>query len=343
MLEKIESVKKELAQADLSTAQELENFRLRFLAKKGHIAQLFDQLNQIPTSEKKSVGGALNTLKQQAQAIYSQAKEKLAAPSLAQSSSHNEEDYTLPPPDNLLGTLHPISLLKLKIIDFFEKIGFSLAEGPEIEDDWHNFGALNFAPGHPARDMLDTFFIANQSDRLLRTHTSSVQIRIAESQLPPIRAISVGRVYRNETISARSHCMFHQLDGIYINQSVTFADLKQLLAHFMRILFGSDAQIRLRPSYFPFTVLSAEIDVNCSVCKGEGCTLCKHTGWLEIMGAGMVHPRVFQNCHIDPEQYSGYAFGMGLERVAMLQYGINDLRLFTENDIRFLKQFKSFP
>jgi phenylalanyl-tRNA synthetase alpha chain len=341
MIEKIKSIQAELAKERPTTKEELERFRLEFLGKKGKITLLFDLIKQIPPAEKRSVGALLNDLKQQAQIEYEQWIADIHHPPLLRKQA--TEDYTLPPAEHELGTLHPITLLKMKVLDFFKKIGFGIVDSPEIEDDWHNFEALNFSPNHPARDMLDTFFISKQPTWLLRTHTTPMQIRIAERQPPPIRVVSVGKVYRNETISARSHCMFHQVDGVYIDQEVSFADLKQLIGYFMRDIFGDKAKVRLRPSYFPFTVLSAEIDIDCAMCQGKGCNLCKYTGWLEIMGAGMVDPQVLSNCHIDPAGYRGYAFGMGLERVAMLLHGINDLRLFTENDRRFLKQFKAFP
>ena len=340
MRDHIKSIQQELEQYQILTSQDLENFRIKFIGKKGIVAQLFTKFSQLSPEEKRLVGNALNILKQEAQDKYNVFTGSLQTP--IKNALLPREDFTLPPPADLLGSLHPINLLKAKILSIFSNIGFQIVEGPEIEDDWHNFGALNFPPNHPARDMVDTFFIAGESDKLLRTHTSSVQIRIAEKKTPPIRAISIGKVYRNETISARSHCMFHQVDGFYINENVSFAELKQTLNYFITSLFGDDIKMRLRPSYFPFTEPSAEIDISCSVCNTKGCNICKYTGWLEIMGAGMIDPNVIENCHIDPAQYTGYAFGMGLERVAMLLHQINDLRLFTENDIRFLKQFKSY-
>lgn len=340
MLEKLAYIQQEIESYQLTTTEELESFRLKFISKKGLISQLFAEFAKLGPDEKRTLGSKLNILKQNAEEKYKLGATQLQA--IAKQSLSTNEDYTLPPPADTLGSLHPISLLKAKIVDVFSKIGFTLTEGPEIEDDWHNFGALNFPPNHPARDMLDTFFISQNPDILLRTHTSSVQIRIAESQQPPLRAISIGRVYRNETISARSHCMFHQVDGFYVDKNVSFADLKQVLFYFMSSLFGEGIKMRLRPSYFPFTEPSVEIDINCRMCSGNGCNICKHTGWLEIMGAGMIDPNVLENCHIDPNMYTGYAFGMGLERVAMLLHQINDLRLFTENDVRFLKQFKAY-
>lgn len=340
MLEQIKLIQQEVEQSQPRTPEDLEVFRLKFISKKGAIGQLFNELSQLGPADKRNVGQALNTLKQGAQEKYDFCTTQLqAAP---QQAASNQEDYTLPPPSDTLGSQHPISLLKNKIIEIFEKIGFTMVEGPEIEDDWHNFGALNFAPNHPARDMLDTFFISQSPDILLRTHTSSVQIRVAESQTPPLRALSIGRVYRNETISARSHCLFHQVEGFYVNKGVSFAELKQTLSYFMSNLFGEQVQVQFRPSYFPFTEPSTEIDITCRVCGGAGCNICKHTGWLEIGGGGMIDPEVLKNCHIDPTIYTGYAFGMGLERIAMLLHQINDLRLFTENDIRFLRQFKAY-
>lgn len=340
MLEQIKLIQQEVEQAQLLTLEDVETFRLKFISKKGLIGQLFNELSQLGPADKRNVGQALNTLKQQAQEKYHFSGTQLQVP--PQQAANSQEDYTLPPPNNILGSQHPISLLKNKIMEIFEKIGFNMVEGPEIEDDWHNFGALNFPPNHPARDMLDTFFISQSPDILLRTHTSSVQIRIAENQQPPLRALSIGRVYRNETISARSHCMFHQVEGFYVNKGVSFAELKQTLSYFMHSLFGEQVQVRLRPSYFPFTEPSTEIDITCTVCGGTGCNICKHSGWLEIGGGGMIDPQVLENCHIDPTIYTGYAFGMGLERMAMLLHQINDLRLFTENDIRFLRQFKAY-
>ncbi|MHB9147516.1 MAG: phenylalanine--tRNA ligase subunit alpha [Candidatus Amoebophilus sp.] len=340
MLQQLDLIQHEIQQYHPTTLQELEEFRIKFLSKKGTINQLFTEFGQLSPADKQALGSKLNALKQIAQEKYKIYASQLQ--STPKQTTAVNEDYTLPPPADKLGSRHPISILKDRILEIFEKIGFSVVEGPEIEDDWHNFGALNFSPNHPARDMLDTFFISQSPDILLRTHTSSVQIRVAESQTPPIRAISIGRVYRNETISARSHCMFHQVDAFYVNKNVSFVELKQVLLYFLRSLFGEDIKMRIRPSYFPFTEPSVEIDINCRICNGNGCNICKHSGWLEIMGAGMIDPNVLKNCHIDPTTYTGYAFGMGLERVAMLMYQINDLRLFTENDVRFLKQFKAY-
>eukprot|EP01132_Coremiostelium_polycephalum_P000336 gene336-428_t len=340
MLEQLALLQQEIAHFHPTTFEELEAFRIKFISKKSIIAQLFDTFSQLPPADKKALGSPLNELKQSAQDKY-----KTYANHIQENGQPDvllQEDYTLPPPPNKLGSRHPISILKDHIVDIFTRIGFNLVEGPEIEDDWHNFEALNFPENHPARDMLDTFFISQNPDTLLRTHTTSVQIRVAERQRPPIRSISIGRVYRNETISARSHCMFHQVDGMYINKKVSFVELKQVLLYFLRSLFGEDIKMRIRPSYFPFTEPSVEIDIDCRICQGKGCPVCKKSGWLEVMGAGMIHPNVLQSCQIDPATYTGYAFGMGLERVAMLIHHISDLRLFTENDIRFLRQFKSY-
>jgi len=336
MLEQVNQLTKDIEQYVVQHEADLEAFRLKFINKKGSVAQLFAKLPGIPTSEKKAVGKILNELKETAQTKYrylTNQQKKLTQ------NTYPKEDLTLPPPPDSLGALHPLTLVKHTILSLFEKIGFTITQGPEIEDDWHNFGALNFPANHPARDMVDTFFVAKDPDKVLRTHTSSVQIRVAEQQSPPIRAISLGRVYRNETISARAHCVFHQVEGFYINQNVSFVELKQTLLYFIQGLFGPAVKMRLRPSYFPFTEPSAEVDIDCRVCTGQGCNICKYSGWVEIMGAGMVDPAVLKNCHIDPLTYTGFAFGMGIERIAMLLYQISDLRLFTENDIRFLKQF----
>lgn len=340
MLEKIDLLKLEVEQSTLHNPADLENFRLKFMSKKGALKQLFNEFNQLDDHEKRHIGPRLNTLKKCIETQYDISKQSLQATVTTHTIAY--EDYTLPPPTDILGSRHPLSLLKHKILELFEKIGFCMVEGSEIVDDWHNFGALNFEINHPARDMQDTFFISKSPDMLLRTHTSSVQVHVAESKPLPIRTLSLGRTYRNETISARSHCMFHQVEGFYINKGVSFADLKQVLSYFMHNLFGKQVQVRLRPSYFPFTEPSTEIDITCTVCAGEGCNICKHTKWLEIGGGGMIDPQVLQNCGIDATIYTGYAFGIGLERLAMLLHQINDLRLFTENDVRFLKQFKAY-
>lgn len=330
-----------------ANAAELETFRIRFLGTKGLIKDLFDQFKTVSADEKRSMGKGLNEFKQLAEAKYQTLKEQLEThPEKAVS----KEDLTLPGTGFQLGSRHPLSLVRNEIIDIFKRLGFVVAEGPEIEDDWHNFSALNFPQEHPARDMQDTFFISKKSpadsgeaagDIALRTHTSSVQVRMMEMGKPPFRAIMPGRVYRNEAISARAHCFFHQVEGLYVDENVSFADLKQTLYHFVQELYGEGTKVRFRPSYFPFTEPSAEMDVSCSICKGAGCQMCKYSGWVEILGCGMVDPNVLENCGIDSEKYTGFAFGMGIERITNLKYVIRDLRLFSENDVRFLKQFQS--
>lgn len=316
-----------------------ETFRLKYLSRKGIIPGLFDEFRELPPDQKRQVGKILNQLKQAAETKY----EELARATEESTESAVDIDLTLPPVPNTVGNLHPLTLTRLRIIEIFERLGFTVADGPEIEDDWHNFSALNFPPNHPAREMQDTFFIEKSgqegNDILLRTHTSNVQIRLLENQKPPVRSIMPGRVYRNEAISARAHCFFHQVEGLYVDRNVSFADLKQTLYHFSKEMFGKDTAIRLRPSFFPFTEPSAEIDITCLICKGSGCTVCKKTGWVEIAGSGMVHPNVLRNCGVDPEEFTGFAFGMGIERIAQLRYQVNDLRLYSENDIRFLRQF----
>ncbi|MBS1544510.1 MAG: phenylalanine--tRNA ligase subunit alpha [Bacteroidetes bacterium] len=337
MLEIIDQTKSEILSIQAGSHEQVEAFRIKYLSRKGIIPQLFDQLKELPPEQKKNVGKPLNELKQLAEAKL---KEWTAELGNRMADVGPDMDLTLPPVPDKIGSRHPLNLTRYLIISIFERLGFNVADGPEIEDDWHNFTALNFPENHPAREMQDTFFIARNPDMLLRTHTSNVQIRLMEKQKPPIRAIMPGRVYRNEAISARAHCFFHQVEGLYVDRNVSFADLKQTLYHFAKEMFGKDTKIRLRPSFFPFTEPSAEIDVSCFICHGKGCNICKYSGWVEIAGSGMVHPNVLRNCGIDPEEYTGFAFGMGIERVTMLRYGINDLRLFSENDIRFLKQFK---
>ncbi|HPD52528.1 MAG TPA: phenylalanine--tRNA ligase subunit alpha [Bacteroidia bacterium] len=332
----------EITSFSATTKEEVEQFRLRFLSKKGILAELFAAMKSIPAEEKKQYGAQVNELKQAAEAKLASFQEMLEA--AADQAAATDIDLTLPAEPLTLGARHPISLIRERILQIFSRIGFTVADGPEIEDDWHNFTALNFPENHPARDMQDTFFIEQRggSDSIaLRTHTSSVQVRVMESTKPPIRMLMPGRVYRNEAISARAHCFFHQVEGLYIDEGVSFADMKQTLLYFSREMFGADTEIRLRPSYFPFTEPSAEMDITCELCKGKGCNVCKYTGWLEIMGCGMVDPNVLQNCGIDPERYSGFAFGMGIERIAMLKYDVKDLRLFSENDLRFLRQFSA--
>lgn len=338
LLEKIKLLEQELENVASQGARSLEEFRLKFISKKGVISELFEEFKQASVEEKKTLGKVLNELKQAAEAKFKQLSEELES---STSSASVEIDLSLPSVPNKTGSLHPLNITRYKIIEVFERLGFNVADGPEIEDDWHNFTALNFPENHPAREMQDTFFVEKNPDMLLRTHTSNVQIRLMKEQKPPIRAIMPGRVYRNEAISARAHCFFHQVEGLYVDKNVGFSDLKQTLYHFAKEMFGKETKIRLRPSYFPFTEPSAEIDVSCFICGSKGCNVCKYSGWVEIAGSGMVHPNVLRNCGIDPEEYTGFAFGMGIERITMLRYGINDLRLFSENDIRFLKQFKA--
>lgn len=319
-----------------NTMDEVEILRIKYLSKKGEVSALFNYFRNVPNDEKREIGQLLNDLKNLVQDKINGMKETLSA--TGKMEKRNDLTRTAEPVK--LGTRHPLMLVKQEIAEIFSRIGFTISEGPEIEDDWHVFGALNFPPEHPARDMQDTFFIEKNPDVLLRTHTSSVQTRIMSSQQPPIRMIFPGRVYRNEAISYRAHCFFHQVEGLYIDKNVSFADLKQALLYFAKEMFGADTQIRLRPSYFPFTEPSAEMDISCNLCGGEGCAFCKYTGWVEILGCGMVDPNVLKNCSIDPEIYSGYAFGMGVERITNLKYQVKDLRLFSENDVRFLEEFK---
>ena len=339
MLEKVNAIKDEIKTAVAENQEQLEHFRLRFISKKSVIGDLFAALKDAPVEEKKKLGVVFNELKQSAQEKFKALIEQLES-----DTSHVDgsiADLTLPPAGSKIGSTHPLTSTRYRIIEIFERIGFNVADGPEIEDDWHNFTALNFPENHPAREMQDTFFIEKDPDIVLRTHTSNVQTRLMGKQKPPIRSIMPGRVFRNEAISARAHCVFHQVEGIYIDKNVGFADLKQTLFHFAKEMFGKQTKIRFRPSYFPFTEPSAEIDISCNICHGKGCNICKYTGWVEIAGSGMVDPNVLANCGIDPEEYTGFAFGMGIERISMLKYQITDLRLYTENDIRFLKQFKT--
>jgi phenylalanyl-tRNA synthetase alpha chain len=342
MQEKILSLIKEVTDFPVSDKGALETFRLKYISKKGVVGELFEALKQVPNEEKKNVGKILNQLKQAAESRFAELTAKLES----NGPSSVDIDLSLPPVPNKTGNLHPLTLTRNRIIEIFERLGFNVADGPEIEDDWHNFSALNFPENHPAREMQDTFFVEKKTspesqDIVLRTHTSNVQIRLMEKQKPPIRAIMPGRVYRNEAISARAHCFFHQVEGLYIDKNVSFADLKQTIFHFAKEMYGKDVKLRLRPSFFPFTEPSAEIDVTCLICKGDGCVVCKRSGWVEIAGAGMVHPNVLRHCGIDPETYTGFAFGMGIERVTQLRYQVGDLRLYSENDIRFLRQFHS--
>ena len=334
--EKINQLLEEINQLTATTAEEAEGLRIKYLSKKGSVSALFGEFKQVPNEEKREIGQLLNTLKVGAQDKINSLKDSLGK---SKRSDNSGIDLTAPASANQLGSRHPISLVRKEIIDIFSRIGYVISEGPEIEDDWHNFTALNFPEEHPARDMQDTFFI--DKDIALRTHTSSVQVRVMENSKPPIRTISPGRVFRNEAISARSHCIFHQVEGLYIDENVSFADLKQTLYYFAKEMFGESAKIRLRPSYFPFTEPSAEVDVSCNICKGKGCNVCKYSGFVEILGCGMVDPNVLDNCGIDSTKYTGFAFGMGIERITMLKYQINDIRLFFENDMRFLNQFKT--
>ena len=319
-------------------AAEIEDFRIRMLGKKGELTALMEEFKTVAPERKRELGQRLNALKQAALAKVAALKEEFAE---AAAATPAIEDMTRPGTAEQLGSRHPISIVKNEIIDIFSRLGYTVAEGPEIEDDWHVFSALNFPPEHPARDMQDTFFIEKNPDILLRTHTSSIQVRTMERQKPPIRVICPGRVFRNEAISYRAHCIFHQVEGLYIDKGVSFADLKQSLLYFAKEMFGEQTRIRMRPSYFPFTEPSAEVDVSCNLCGGKGCNVCKGTGWLEILGCGMVDPNVLEANGIDPHEYSGFAFGMGVERIAMLKFGVNDLRLYFENDVRFLHQFDS--
>lgn len=340
--ERIDQYSDEINAYQAESKNDIEQFRLKFLVNKGIVRSLFDEFKVLPSEEKRSLGKVLNEFKKLAETKYQELSESLSGAAEVD-TVESRQDLTLPGEGFELGSRHPLSLVRKEIVEIFKKMGFSVAEGPEIEDDWHNFSALNFAEDHPARDMQDTFFIEKTEDNdiALRTHTSSVQVRMMENGRPPFRAIMPGRVYRNEAISARAHCFFHQVEGLYVDEDVSFADLKQTLFHFVQELYGEGTKVRFRPSYFPFTEPSAEMDISCSICKGAGCTMCKDSGWVEILGCGMVDPSVLENCGIDSEKYSGFAFGMGIERIANLKYVIKDLRLFSENDIRFLKQFQT--
>jgi phenylalanyl-tRNA synthetase alpha chain len=338
LLQQIAAYKQEIESTPANGADSLEAYRIKFLGTKGIVKNLFTEMRNVPADKKKEFGLILNDFKQLAEAKYETWKQQLEG---SGATAEAAIDVTLPGDPLPLGTRHPINLFLNHVISIFNRLGFSVAEGPEIEDDWHNFTALNLPEHHPARDMQDTFYIQQNPDWLLRTHTSNTQIRAMEKEQLPIRIVCPGRVYRNETISARSHCFFHQIEGLYIDENVSFADLKQTLYFFVQEMYGKDVKVRFRPSYFPFTEPSAEMDITCLLCGGSGCPVCKRTGWLEILGCGMVHPKVLENCNIDPEKYTGFAFGMGIERPALLKYGINDIRLFSENDVRFLRQFTS--
>ncbi len=338
MKEKIEQLIQEIEAFNPENKEQLEQFRIRLLSKKGEIGVLFGEFKSVPNEQKREMGQLLNVLKTTATDRINELKEAFET---AEDSQGSGMDLSTPVNHIGLGSRHPLAVVRNEIIDIFSRIGFTVSEGPEIEDDWHNFSALNFPPEHPARDMQDTFFVEKDPDLALRTHTSSVQVRIMENTKPPIRTLSPGRVFRNEAISARAHCIFHQVEGLYVDKNVSFADLKQTLMYFAKELFGEKTQIRLRPSYFPFTEPSAEMDISCHICGGKGCNICKYTGWVEILGCGMVDPNVLESCGIDSKEYTGFAFGMGIERITMLKYQIKDLRLFFENDVRFLKQFES--
>lgn len=336
--DKIEALKAEIDGLKAANAEEVEALRIKYLSKKGFVSLLFEEFKTVAPEMKREMGQKLNELKTRAQDRIAELKAQAAAAAV---KTQEKTDVTRPGTPSPIGGRHPISIVKNEIVEIFARLGFTVAEGPEVEDDWHVFTALNFPPEHPARDMQDTFFINTNPDILLRTHTSSVQVREMERKRPPIRAVFPGRVFRNEAISARAHCIFHQVEGLYVAKNVSFADLKQVLLYFAKEMFGADVEIRLRPSYFPFTEPSAEMDVSCTLCGGKGCGVCKGSGWLEILGCGMVDPAVLENNGIDPKEYSGYAFGMGVERIAMLRYGVDDIRNFFENDVRFLSQFQS--
>jgi phenylalanyl-tRNA synthetase alpha chain len=336
VLQQIETLKKEIETLQIDSAKTLEEYRIKFLGTKGLVKALMGEMKNVANEQKKAFGQSMNEFKQFAEAKYEEWK---ALTGNGADDTAAKVDLTLPGDAMPIGSRHPISLMRNRMVNIFQRLGFSVAEGPEIDDDFHNFTALNLPENHPARDMQDTFYISTDPAWLLRTHTSNVQIHEMQKGKLPIRIITPGRVYRNETISARSHCFFHQIEGLYVDEKVSFADLKQTLYFFVQEMFGKDVKVRFRPSYFPFTEPSAEMDISCLLCNGEGCSVCKKTGWLEILGCGMVHPKVLENCGIDSNKYSGFAFGMGIERPALLKYGIKDIRLFSENDVRFLKQF----
>ena len=340
LTERIAALEAEVSKAQARTADEVERFRAAMLGRNGAITELFEAFKQVAGEEKKLLGQRMNQLKQHAQARWEELRNGVTETTVAEGPAIDTSAPALSEP---IGSHHPISIVRQRIIDVFARIGFTVSQGPEVEDDHHNFSALNFPPDHPARDMQDTFFVHGPGGFALRTHTSSVQVRAMESTKPPIRTISPGRVYRNEAISARAHCMFHQVEALYIDKGVSFADLKGTLDYFAKRMFGPEVSIRLRPSYFPFTEPSAEVDMSCTICAGKGCNVCKHSGWVEIMGCGMVDPAVLANCGIDPNEYSGFALGMGVERIAQLIYRVPDLRMYWENDVRFLDQFTAAP
>ena len=344
--DKVQEIRAQVEEMKAANAEEIEALRIKYLSKKGAITALFNEFREVPNEQKRELGQLLNQLRQEAENRLNELREQMELSSL-NAQLTTKLDLTRTPDPIALGTRHPLSLVREEIIDIFSRIGFTVAEGPEVEDDKHVYGMLNFAPEHPARDMQDTFFVEKEigvqkpTDILLRSHTSSVQTRVMTSQKPPIRVLCPGRVYRNEAISARAHCFFHQVEGLYIDKNVSFADLREALLYFSKEMFGADTKIRLRPSYFPFTEPSAEMDISCNICGGTGCSFCKNTGWVEILGCGMVDPNVLEACGIDSKEYSGFAFGMGVERITNLKYRVKDLRLFSENDVRFLRQFES--
>jgi len=341
LIQQIETITQEIQNTVATTSAEVEAFRIKYLGTKGLVKNMMGEMKSVPNEQKKEFGQILNAFK-----VAAEEKLEAFVAALGDTTTLDATiDTSLPGDEFTVGTRHPLNLVRNQMVSIFKRLGFAVAEGPEIEDDWHNFGAMNLPADHPARDMQDTFYVQEATEEnaswLLRTHTSSVQARVMETQKPPIRVICPGRVYRNETISARAHCFFHQVEGLYIDENVSFADLKQTLYFFVQEMFGKEVKVRFRPSYFPFTEPSAEMDISCQICSGKGCNICKHTGWVEILGSGMVHPNVLKNFDIDPEKYTGFAFGMGVERIAQLKYQVNDLRLYSQNDLRFLQQFKS--
>ncbi len=339
IFDQLKTILQDIESANPQGAEEIEQYRIKYLGSKNILKPLMGEIRNVPNEQKKEFGQLVNKLKQTAEQKHQDLKE--ASESASEQADAKQLDLSAPAEPLPMGSRHPISIIMKQIVDIFARIGFTVAEDREIEDDWHNFTAMNTPEDHPARDMQDTFYLKDSTNMLLRTHTSSVQSRLMKNQKPPIRIIAPGRVYRNETISARAHCQFHQVEGLYVDENVSFADMKQTLLYFAQEMFGADTKIRLRPSYFPFTEPSAEMDISCFICNGEGCNICKHTKWVEILGCGMVDPKVLENCGIDSEKYTGFAFGMGIERQAMLRYRIDDIRLLFENDVRFLEQFKS--
>jgi phenylalanyl-tRNA synthetase alpha chain len=338
LLQQIENYKKEINAFEGKNADDAETFRIKWLGTKGIVKNVMAEMKNVPAEQKKAFGLLLNEFK-----IFAEERYELLKSSATNNkpTATNQIDFSLPGNPLPVGTRHPLSIVRNEIVSIFKRLGFAVAEGPEIEDDWHNFGAMNLPEDHPARDMQDTFYVHQNPAWVLRTHTSSVQARVMEKQKPPIRVICPGRVYRNETVSARAHCFFHQVEGLYVDDNVSFADLKQTLYFFVQEMFGKEVKVRFRPSYFPFTEPSAEMDISCLICGGSGCNVCKHTGWVEILGSGMVHPKVLENFNIDSNKYTGFAFGMGVERICQLKYRVNDLRLYSQNDVRFLRQFSA--